>query len=404
MGYTPEKGMTSEMGKRFLAAMVSLLVCVGCMMPVSAEEEGTAEKKTELAVNAKAAILIEQETGTVLFEKNADEKLEPASVTKVMTMALVLEQVSKGKIKLDDMVTATARAKEMGGTQINLDDGEQMSVYDLLMAVAVASANDAAVALGEYVGGGSEAAFVEMMNQKAKELHMENTHFENTNGLPAEGHLTTARDIALMSRFLLSFEQASEFTSTDRYPIRSDTNEYMMRNSNALVREYDGCIGLKTGYTQTAGHCLSSAATRNGMTVIAVVLGESDSKTRFQESKELLDYAFAHYDLYRPEVTFEQPGEIPVKMGTQGAVAVVPPAEQVAPVVIKKGAEPNLEIKTELEESVTAPVEEGAVVGKTVVTLDGKEVGAYEYKAAESVTKRTVWSAIQMIFYRIFTM
>lgn len=392
-----------NVGKRWVAAALSLMICFGCALPVSAEEK-TEKQKPNLAAHAKSAILMEQETGTILFEKNADEKLEPASVTKIMTMALVLEKVQQGKLKLEDMVTATERAKEMGGTQINLDDGEQMSVYDLMMSVAVASANDGAVALAEHVGGGSEAAFVEMMNKKAKELGMKNTNFVNTNGLTVEGHLTTARDVALMSRFLLSFENAVEFTATNRYPIRSDTNEYMMRNSNALVREYDGCVGLKTGYTETAGHCLSSAATRNGMTVIAVVLGESDSKTRFQESKELLDYAFAHYEVYRPEVKFAKPGKLPVKMGVENSVKVISPSDKVDPIVIQKGTEPKLKVKTDMNDCVSAPVKKGDVIGKTIVYLDGKEVSSYEYTVESSVQKRTIWSASRIIFKKILTL
>ena len=387
------------MKRRGLAGLTAAAVLLlGCWTPVSAEEAGPA-----LAEGARSAILMELETGTVLFEKNADEALEPASVTKIMTMALVLEDVNAGKIRMEDMVTASERAKEMGGTQINLDVGEQMSVYDLLMSVAVASANDAAVALGEYAGG-SEEAFVERMNRKAEELGMENTHFVNTNGLPAEGHVTSARDIALMSRFLLSFDQAVEFTGTDRYPIRSGEDEYMMRNSNALVREYDGCIGLKTGYTENAGHCLSSAATRDGMTVIAVVMGESDSKVRFQESKELLDYAFAHYELYRPEVSFASPGEIPVKMGETARVGVLAPEQTVAPVVIARGAEPQLEVVTRIEPFVTAPVEEGDVVGRTTVSLNGKEAGVYEYRAAASVERRDFLSSLCLVLRQMITL
>ena len=390
------------MKKRLFAAVASLAVLIGSALPVSAE--GADDKNSDLASGAKSAILMELETGTVLFEKNADEKLEPASVTKIMTMGLVLEQVAAGKLSMDDMVTASENARSMGGTEINLDKGEQMSVYDLMMSVAVASANDAAVALGEHSTGGSEDAFVDMMNRKAEELGMNNTHFENTNGLPADGHLTTARDVALMTRFLLSFEQATEFTATNRYPIRSDTNEYMMRNSNALVRDYEGCIGVKTGYTKTAGHCLSSAATKNGMTLIAVVLGESDSKTRFQESKDLLDYGFAKYELYRPEVTFEQTESIPVKKGVVSRVEVVSPSTEIAPVLIAKGTQPEVEVHTQLEQSVTAPVEQGSVVGTTTLILDGKEVDRYEYTAKTAVEQRTFIEYMKIVFYKMMTM
>jgi D-alanyl-D-alanine carboxypeptidase (penicillin-binding protein 5/6) len=401
--------------KKIISVCLSVGILLGMISSVSAEsvisdepiDDTAAQTQTangELAQNAKAAILMEASTGTILFEKNAEEELEPASITKIMTMALVLEQVEQGNLKYDDLVTASEHAKEMGGTQINLDVGEQMTVYDLMMSVAVASANDAAVALAEHIGNGSEAAFVEMMNQKAKELGMEHTHFMNPNGLPAEGHLTCAKDIALMSRYLLSFEDAQEFIATDRYPIRSGENEYMMRNSNELVRSYDGCVGVKTGYTSTAMHCLSAAATRDDMTIIAVVLGEPDSKTRFAEAAQLLDYGFENYEILKPEVSLESLEKIPVKMGVCEFVEAGDPTGDIPSLVVKKGETPQFEVQMETKDSVTAPVEKGQILAKAKILMDGEQIYEYQYLAVQEVQKRTFWEALKMIWKNFITM
>lgn len=351
----------------------------------------------QLAEYAQSAVLMELKTGKILFEKNAEEQREPASITKIMTMALVLEQIQQGNLTYEDMITASQHAKEMGGTQINLDVGEQMKLYDLLMAVAVASANDASVALAEHIGEGSESAFVDRMNQKAKELGMTQTVFKNSNGLPDQQHLTSAKDIALMSRYLLSFESASEFIGTDRYPIRSGENEYMMRNSNALVREYDGCVGVKTGYTQAAGHCVSAAATRGDMTLIAVVLGEPESKIRFLEAAALLDYGFDQYTLFTPDVSMEQPAPIKVSRGLAQEVEVVSPLEKVPPQVVNRSAQPKVETKVTLEEKLEAPIQEGQKVGTFTVMIDGEAIYEYEYTAKQSVGKRTFFNCVAMV-------
>lgn len=405
------------MRKRLFAVLLSAAVLIGSAhglqcRSVSAEQIEITDESVEvqnrapsqpvnesgeLAANAQSAILMELETGKVLFEKNPDEQREPASITKVMTMALVLEQIDQGKLAYEDMVTASENAKNMGGTQINLDVGEQMSVYDLLMSVAVASANDSSVALGEHLAGGSENAFVDMMNKKAKKLGMDNTHFVNPNGLPADGHVTTARDIAVMSRYLLSFEKAAEFIATDRYPVRSGENEYMMRNSNALVREYDGCVGVKTGYTSTAGHCLSAAAKRGDMTLIAVVLGEPDSKTRFAEAKALLDHGFDTYALFQPQVEVKAAAPIPVKKGLQSSVEVVTPSKKIPPQLVKRGEEPRIEEEFQLDKSLDAPVVKGQKVGSLVVKIEGEVIYQENYIVKRPVKQRTFWYAIGIL-------
>lgn len=259
------------------------------------EEQGNEGSKVDLAPNARSAILIDAATGTVLYEKNIHEQLPPASITKIMTMLLVLEAIEEGKLSWDEMVTASEHAASMGGSQIFLEAGEQMTVTDLLKGVAMASGNDASVALAEKIAG-SEALFVQMMNERAKELGMENTNFVNTNGLPAENHYTTAHDIAIMSQELLKHERITEFTGKYEDYLRKDTeNPFWLVNTNKLVRFYSGVDGLKTGYTSKAKYGLSATAKRDNMRVIAVVLGEPDTKTRNAEVVSLFDYAFSQY-------------------------------------------------------------------------------------------------------------
>lgn len=358
----------------------------------------------DLTPGAAAAILMEQETGRVLFEKNADTLREPASITKIMTMALVLEAIEAGKLQYDEMVTASENAKKMGGTQINLDVGEQMSVHDLLMAVAVASANDACVALGEHLADGSEAAFVEQMNEKAASLGMKDTTFVNTNGLPAAGHLTTAKDIAEMSRYLLSFEDAATFIGTDRHPVRSGEQEYMMRNSNALIREYDGSLGIKTGYTDGAGHCVSAAAKKDGMTLIAVILGATESKVRFAEAAGLLDYGFAEYRLFTPEISIPQPEQINVTHGLAGSVPLKRAAEKIPPFVIRRGEKPEVASKLTLSETIKAPVQQGQHVGSFVVTMDDEIIFQEDYHTNESVAQRTILGTTLLLLQSVMTL
>lgn len=389
------------MFRKIVAFLLSGLILIISVLPVAAEE---ADHSKAPEVKAKAAILVEATTGETLFAMNEHEQLAPASVTKIMTMILVLEQMQAGKLKQDDIVTASANARAMGGSEINLDTGEQMTVHDLMMATAVASANDAAVALGEHIAGGSEAKFVEMMNARAKELGMNDTHFVNPCGLPEEGHVTSAYDIAIMSRHLITLDHAIEYLTTNLYPIREGENEYKMRNSNELVRTYEGCIGIKTGYTDEAGYCLSAGATRNGKTMISVVLGAEQSHQRNVDSAALLDYGFENFDVYNVVLEPVKPAPIPVKLGLEDTVEVDVPELKVAPQIIKAGWTPEVEQKVVLEKQLNAPVKKGQKVGTVTVSMDGKTLLEQDLVAKENIGKRSFWKAFTIILKEIITM
>jgi len=346
-----------------------------------------------------SAILVEAESGKILYEKNADEMRHPASVTKVMTLLLVWEAIDSGKISLTDTVTVSERASGMGGSQVFLEVGEKMSVEDLLKSVIIASANDAATALGEYVAG-SERAFVDMMNRKAVQLGMKHTHFDNTNGLDdtTETHLTTARDIALMSRALLTeHPKVIEYTTLWQDSIRDGA--FVLTNTNKLIRFYDGANGLKTGYTQKSGYCISATALRDGLQLIAVVMGADSSNARNVAVKEMLDYGFAQYTYCRVE---PQEGiEFVLKNGKK--VISSAKAEGFGTVISKND---NAPIETEyiLYENLTAPIEKGKPVGEVIYRINGSEVYRESLKASETVEKMTFWNMFILALKSYFMM
>lgn len=329
---------------------------------------------------AEAVFLMEAATGTVLWQNNADQQLEPASVTKIMTMLLVCEAMDEGSLTPDTVVTCSAHAAGMGGSQVYLEEGEQMTVNELLKAVAVASGNDAAVALGEAVSG-SEAAFVEKMNQRAEELGMTATHFVNCTGLPADGHVTSAHDIALMSRALLGHEEILAYTGIWMDSLRD--GEFTLSSTNKLIKSYDGITGLKTGYTDTAGFCISATAERNGMSLIAVVLGADSSANRFQTAATLLDYGFANFCL--AAVTPSEPlPRLPVTLGEADTAAL----QEVAGVLLVRNSDTaSLTTEVLLPEAVEAPVEAGAEVGVLLVKVGDQTAGALPLTCAESVNR-----------------
>ena len=314
-----------------------------------------------LELHAPSAILMDAATGTVLFEKNADQRREPASVTKVMTLLLVMEALEAGQIGWEDRVTASAAAAAKGGSQIYLEEGEKLSMDEMLKSVVVSSANDCACALAEHVAG-SETAFVARMNQRAGELGMENTHFVNCTGLDdqpeAREHLTTARDVAIMSRALLKHEAIRRYTTIWTDTVRGGA--FGLSNTNKLVRFYEGTTGLKTGYTSTAGHCLSASAKREGIELIAVVLGDDSSSHRFEDAKALLNWGFANYALVEP-LEGVTPAPVPVELGTVESVTPVP--EQSGPILIAKAKAASVTRELEQAEGVQAPVELGQVLG-----------------------------------------
>ena len=336
-------------------------------------------------VDAAAAVLMEKETGAILYEQNAHDKLEPASVTKVMTLLLVLEAIDDGRLALDDMVTVSAHAASMGGSQVYLKEGEQMSVDDMLKAVAVVSGNDAAVALAEHLAG-SEEGFVEQMNQRAAELGMADTCFVNCTGLPAAGHLTSAHDIAVMSRALIQHPKIRDYTTIWMDSIRG--GQFQLANTNKLVRFYEGATGLKTGSTDAAGYCLSATAERDGMELIAVVLKAKTSEQRFESAKSLLNFGFANYTL-----TDVYPGQalppVDVLLGEQDTVQ--PVLAQSSRILVDKAQLNDVTSELRLCENVEAPVEQGQVLGTITAYFNGRSYGTLDLVATCSV-ERDEWA------------
>ncbi|MBQ7523254.1 MAG: D-alanyl-D-alanine carboxypeptidase [Oscillospiraceae bacterium] len=374
------------MKKLFCAlTALALLVCTAAAAPIE--------------VTAPSAILIEQSSGSVLFDKDANVRRRPASVTKVMTLLLVMEALDAGQISWDDTVIASAEAVKKGGSQIYLSEGEAMPLRDMVKAVVVSSANDCACALAEHVAG-SESAFVERMNERARELNMTDTHFVNCTGLddgPAGAeHLTTAADIAIMSRELLKHDEIREFTTIWMDTVRG--GEFGLSNTNKLVRFYDGTTGLKTGYTSAAGHCISASAMRDGMELIAVVMAAPSSADRFADAKAMLNYGFANYAVYTPAM--EQPTQaVPVVLGT--AEAVTPRLDDDTPILMEKAKKNAVSCVTELDESATAPVAEGQPIGTLTVRVGDQTVATRPLVAAFAVPRMTWWQVTARLFSQI---
>ena len=343
------------------------------------EQTNSAPVSDSLNLNCKSAILMEASTGRVLYEQNGDEALPPASVTKIMTLLLVMEAVDTGKIRLTDMVSTSERAASMGGSQIFLEVGETMTVEDMLKSVIIASANDAACALAEFVSG-SETAFVKAMNDRAAELGMKNTTFENTNGLDdtATNHLTSARDIAIMSRELIKHEKILEYSSIWMDTVRNGL--FGLTNTNRLVRFYRGCTGLKTGSTSKAGFCVSATAERDGLSLICVIMGADSGDERNKAAASLLDWGFANYGVYNH--TPKELEELKVLGGKSDSMAI---KYESFSFVTEKSLVGKIQYKIELPESVSAPVRIGDEVGKVIFTLEGNEIGKMPIYAAENV-------------------
>ncbi len=340
-------------------------------------------------IAAPNAILMDVATGTVLFEKNADEKRPPASVTKVMTLLLVMEALDSGRIGWDDVVTASEAAAVKGGSQVYLKPGEQMTMDEMLKSVVVSSANDCATALAEHIAG-SEAAFVELMNRRAAELGMNNTHFVNCTGLDdgenAAEHLTTARDIAIMSRALLKHSAIKKYTTIWMDTVRG--GKFGLSNTNKLVRFYAGTTGLKTGYTSKAGHCISASAERDGIELIAVVLHCASSPERFQSAKALLDYGFANYALVRAE-TDDALEAIPVKLGRQSYVQ--PVLQKTDPLLVEKGIQARVKRTVTMLSELTAPVQAGQQVGTLTLETDVGVLAEIAIVAPAAVERLSWW-------------
>ena len=363
--------------KKWIGALLAAL-CMVTLLPVQAAA-------VELPLTSRAALLMEKTTGQILFAQNEHEKLEPASVTKIMTLLLTMDAIDSGALAYDDVVTVSANAAGMGGSQVFLAEGEQITVEELLKCVCVSSGNDAAVALAEKVAGVTEL-FVEQMNNRARGLGMDDTHFVNPTGLTAEGHVTSAHDIALMSRELLTkHPDIRSFTTIWTDSIRNGT--FDLANTNKLIRRYDGATGLKTGYTASAGYCISATAEREGMELIAVVMKGETADKRNADAKALLNYGFSAYALVSAAPEEPLPA-LPVTMGETDSVSLTLPPDALT-AVVEKGQAASLERRIDLPESLPAPVRQGQQVGTLTLCSGDTELMMVPILAAEDAAGRS---------------
>lgn len=391
------------MKKRVISGCVIIALAFGGFMGVSQwqPEERTItiandnvaqmEEQAEFQVAAKGAVLMDASTGQVLFAQDAKEELPPASVTKVMTMLLLLEGCEDKRISMKDVVTVSENAASMGGSQMYLEPGEQHTVEELLMGIAMVSANDACVAMAEHLCGSVEM-FVEKMNSRAAQLGMKNTNFVNTNGLPVANHYSSAYDIAIMTRELLRHEASHDLLTKEQAVVKvglpGKEKDFELINTNKLLKQYEGAIGVKTGFTQDAMYCLSAAAERNGTRLIAVILGSETSVVRFDEAKKLLDYGFSNYET----VTIAEKGEPQKKvtLDKSDPIGIEAAAGEDCSVLIKKGEDKKVRTRVEMDGNITAPVKKGDKVGQLVVYVNNKERDRFPLVAAESAEKASV--------------
>jgi len=385
--------------------LIAALVANTAIMPVIAAPQNNTEKTTAntgtkkeetaktLDLKAKAAILVDADTGMVMFEKNSHQELPIASITKVMSMLLIMEAIDSGKITYEDMVPVSEHAYNMGGSQVYLEPGEEFSVLDMLKAVAIHSANDAVVALAEKISG-SEEVFVSEMNDKAKELGMNNTYFLDCNGLTDEGHYSSAADIAKMSaELIIKHPKILEITTIWQDKFRD--GKFSLDNTNRLIHTYNGATGLKTGFTTKAGYCLSASAERNGMKLIAVVLGEPDSNTRFDEAKKLLDYGYANYQIVKIKNKGEELGTAEVKKGVADSVKGILKSD--VSLMLKKGSKDQIKQNVKMAESIEAPVTPGQKIGEVFFEDNGQVVAKADIVADAEVKK----ASFVRLFFRM---
>lgn len=371
------------MNKRAVTLLLCLMLAALSILRgfTASAAEFTPATTADFDVPCAAAILVDEDSGTVLYEKNADARRPIASITKVMTLLLTFEALEAGKISLDDFVPVSEHAYHMGGSQIWLEPGEEMTLNDMLKAICISSANDAAVAVAEYVGG-SEPAFAEMMNARAAELGMTNTHFVNACGLDEPEHLSTARDVAVMSReMLLHHTEVRDYCSIWMDTLRGGATQLV--NTNKLLKSYSGITGLKTGTTGKAGVCISASAERDGLRLIAVVLGAASGKERFQAASTLLDYGFSHFESAAAELPADAPLSLPVKRGTAESVALTYTAPERC--LMPKGESSTLQIALDLPQKLAAPIRAGETVGTVKISNGSAELSSYPVMAAQDV-------------------
>lgn len=353
-----------------------------------------AEESLDLAQSATSAIMIEASTGEIIFQKNANEKRPPASMTKIMSMLLIMESLEKGNISLEDVVTASVNASSMGGSQIFLKAGEKMKVEDLLKGIAIGSGNDATVAMAERIAG-TEAAFVKMMNDKAKELGLKNTNFKNCTGLDAENHYSTAYDMSIMAKELIKHEKILEFTGTYEEYLRKDTDSpFWLVNTNKLVRFYNGVDGLKTGYTKDAGYCLTSTAQKDDMRLITVVMNEPTAQIRNSETTAMLDYGFNMYSINKLLDENTILGKEEIELGYYEEVEIIP-KEEIKILNNKTKEERNVTYNVEIDK-IKAPIKQGDVVGKINIIENDKIITTIDATVKYDVDKANLFT----IYYR----
>lgn len=364
--------------KKIICTFLSLVILASNFC-FAINETDTEKDYPNLNLSSASACLMEASTGEILYEKNSLERLEPASVTKVMSLILIMEELQKGNITLDTLVSGSEHSSSMGGSQIWLEAGEQMSVNEMLKSIVVASANDCTVAMAEHIAG-SEETFVERMNEKATELGMENTHFSNCTGLPVENHYTCAKDIAVMTRELLKHETILNYTCIWMDTVRN--GQMGLTNTNKLVRFYQGANGMKTGFTSSALYCLSATAKRNNMQLIASVMKGPTSNERFGDAKKLLDYGFASFSIFTPDNS--DIGNIKVLGGVRDTVKVIPKSQSI---LVEKGLDKNVECEVSMQEKIYAPVKVGQKVGEITYKSGDKIIQTVDIVAKEEVRK-----------------
>ena len=377
--------------------MVSLMVVTLLLSTIAIPSVMAEEKSAQLVEEAKSAILIERDTGSILYDKNSNEELPPASMTKIMTMLLIMEALDEGKLDIKEKIRTSEYAASMGGSQIFLEPGEEMTTDQMLKGIAIGSGNDASVAMAERIAG-SEEAFVEMMNNKVKELGLKNTKFQNTTGLPAEDHYSTAHDMAMMAKELLKYKEITKYTGTYEAYLREDSdNKFWLVNTNKLVRFYPGVDGLKTGFTSEAKYCLTATAEKDGMRVIAVVFGAPTSKVRNAQVSKMLDFAFSQYKTH-PVFERNTPiGKADISKGNLKTIKALT-SESVS-VLTKKGESiDDVTQKITIEKKIKAPVHKGDEIGTLEIIKDGKVVVKSPLVASVEVKEATWWQLYKRSF------
>jgi D-alanyl-D-alanine carboxypeptidase (penicillin-binding protein 5/6) len=360
------------MKKNVIMVSIIFTLLLGTNIPVFAEEENSEQDQLNLASEAETAILMERDTGEVLFDKNADEQLPPASMTKVMTLLIIMEELENGNLSYDETIRISERAASMGGSQIFLEEGEEMTVEDLLKGVAVASGNDASVALAERIAG-SEEAFVKKMNEKVDELDLKNTKFKNSTGLPAEEHYSTSYDMAIIAKELLKYETITDYTSIyEDYLRKGEENEFWLVNTNKLVRFYPGVDGLKTGFTNEAKYCLTATAEKNDMRLITVVMGAETTKERNAAVSQMLDYAFNHFETKKLFDKGEKITNLQLLKAEDKDIEIVA-SESISTLHTKGESTEDIKTKVEVNPDVSAPLQKGDEIG-TLYVIKGEDI------------------------------